>query len=144
MMKLIRLERKKNNILKSIRNAAITTAVLLVFMLMTARELETQETVEKYYRYQNTLQFTKGIMMESLYTMVCPPVFTSGTVKLEAVRYYYEYLQTLQKEYLELVEFCFDESFHPDLLGERCPAERFHLYRPLRGLPISFERKESL
>ena len=105
---------------------------------------QTQETVEKYYRYQNTLQFTKGIMMESLYTMVCPPVFTSGTVKLEAVRYYYEYLQTLQKEYLELVEFCFDESFHPDLLGERCPAERFHLYRQLRGLPISFERTESL
>lgn len=48
MMKLIRLEWKKNNILKSIRNAAITTAVLLVFMLMTARELETQETVEMY------------------------------------------------------------------------------------------------
>ena len=80
---------------------------------------QTQETVEKYYRYQNTLQFTKGIMMESLYTMVCPPVFTSGTVKLEAVRYYYEYLQTLQKEYLELVEFCFDESFHPDLLDRK-------------------------
>ena len=42
MIKLIRLEWKKNNILKSIRDAAITTAVLLVFMLMTAGELETQ------------------------------------------------------------------------------------------------------
>lgn len=48
MIKLIRLEWKKNNILKSIRDAAITTAVLLVFMLMTAGELETQETVEMY------------------------------------------------------------------------------------------------
>lgn len=48
MMKLIRLEWKKNNILKCIRNAAITTAAILVFMLMTARELETEETVEMY------------------------------------------------------------------------------------------------
>lgn len=48
MLKLIRLEWKKNNILKYIRNAAITTAVILVFMLMTARELETVETVEMY------------------------------------------------------------------------------------------------
>ncbi|MDE7324611.1 MAG: ABC transporter permease [Lachnospiraceae bacterium] len=48
MMKLIRLEWKKNNILKYIRNAAVTTAVILVFMLMTARELETVETVETY------------------------------------------------------------------------------------------------
>ena len=48
MIKLIRLEWKKNNILKCIQNAAITMAVLLVFMLMTARELETQETLEMY------------------------------------------------------------------------------------------------
>ena len=48
MMKLIRLEWKKNNILKYIRNAVITTTVLLVFILMAARELETKETVESY------------------------------------------------------------------------------------------------
>ncbi len=48
MMKLIRLEWKKNNILKYIRNALITTTVLLVFILMAARELETQETVGSY------------------------------------------------------------------------------------------------
>lgn len=48
MMKLIRLEWKKNNILKYIRNALITTTVLMVFILMAARELETQETVESY------------------------------------------------------------------------------------------------
>lgn len=48
MMKLIRLEWKKNDILKYIRNAVITTAALLVFILMAARELETKETVESY------------------------------------------------------------------------------------------------
>ncbi len=48
MLKLIRLEWKKNNILKYIRNAAITTAVLLAFLLMAAGELETVETVQAY------------------------------------------------------------------------------------------------
>lgn len=46
-MKLIRLEWKKNNILKDIRNALIMTTVLLVFILMAARELETIESYEK-------------------------------------------------------------------------------------------------
>lgn len=48
MLKLIRLEWKKNNAGKHIRVAAITTAILMLFMLMTAREMETAETVEMY------------------------------------------------------------------------------------------------
>lgn len=48
MLKLVRLEWKKNNILKHIRIAVITTAILMLFMLMTAREMETAETVEAY------------------------------------------------------------------------------------------------
>lgn len=48
MLKLIRLEWKKHNIGKQIRIAVITTAFLMLFMLMTARELEAAETVEAY------------------------------------------------------------------------------------------------
>ncbi len=48
MLKLIRLEWKKHNIGKQIRIAVITTALLMLFVLMTARELETSETVEAY------------------------------------------------------------------------------------------------
>lgn len=48
MLKLIRLEWKKHNIGKQMRIALITTACLMLFMLMTARELETAETVEAY------------------------------------------------------------------------------------------------
>lgn len=105
---------------------------------------QTQEIVEQYYRYQDTLTLLKEIMIQSLYTMVCPPVFTEGADRRKAVEHYYAYLCELQKEYLELLEFCFDETFHPDLLGVQCPAERFHLYRQLHRLPISFERTESL
>lgn len=48
MIKLIRLEWKKNNTLKYIRNAGITTIILLLFMIMAARELETEETIQVY------------------------------------------------------------------------------------------------
>lgn len=50
MIKLIRLEWKKNNIIKYIRNAAIATAVLAVFMLAMAGELEANETMQFYGR----------------------------------------------------------------------------------------------
>lgn len=50
MMKLIRLEWKKNNIVMYIRNAVIATAVLVVFMLAMAGELETNETMQLYGR----------------------------------------------------------------------------------------------
>lgn len=105
---------------------------------------QTQEIVEQYYRYQDTLPFLKEVMIQSLYTMVCPPVFTEDADRYKAIEHYYAYLCELQKEYLELLEFCFDETFHPALLGERCPAERFHLYRQMHGLPINFERTERL
>lgn len=76
--------------------------------------------------------------------MACPPVFAEGSDWQKAVEHYCAYLCELQKECLELLEFCLDETFHPDLLGERCPAERFHIYRQLHGLPISFARTEGL
>ena len=48
MLKLIKLEWKKNNIWKYIRNAAITFTLLLLLFLLTAGELENTETVQLY------------------------------------------------------------------------------------------------
>lgn len=48
MLKLIKLEWKKNNIGKYIRNAVVTTAALLILLLMAAGELETEATVQSY------------------------------------------------------------------------------------------------
>ena len=48
MLKLIKLEWKKNNIWKYILNAVVTTAVLLILLLMAAGELETEATVQSY------------------------------------------------------------------------------------------------
>lgn len=105
---------------------------------------QTQEIVESYYQYQDTLTLTKKIMMQSLYTMICPPVFMDEPEDSRAMRSYCAYLDDLQREYLELLEFCFDERFYPDLLGNRHPAERFYLYRKLHDLPTFMDRTETV
>lgn len=48
MLKLVRLEWKKNNIGKYIRNAAIMTFVLLFFILLMAGELDADTSMEAY------------------------------------------------------------------------------------------------
>lgn len=48
MMKLIRLEWKKNNVLKYIRNAVITTVILAILIVPMAGELEASGTVQLY------------------------------------------------------------------------------------------------
>ena len=48
MMKLIRLEWKKNNVLKYIRNAVITTVIITIFIVAMAGELEAGGTVQLY------------------------------------------------------------------------------------------------
>lgn len=48
MLKLIRLEWKKNNIIKYVRNALIMVVILLVLLLSAAGKLEAEETVSAY------------------------------------------------------------------------------------------------
>ena len=55
-------------------------------------------------------------------------------------KYYAEYLVILQNEYLELIKFCFDENFYPNVLGKLSPVERYALYRKLKHLPTELER----
>ena len=55
---------------------------------------------------------------------------------------YFGYLKTLQEEYLELIEFCFDEEYYPDILGGFTPAERFAIYREINKLSLVINRTE--
>ena len=78
----------------------------------------------------------------SLYSAICPPVFEHDSVPDKGLRRYYHCLTMLQKEYLELLEFCFHKTYFPEVLGELHPAERYCLYRRLHGLPQISRRKE--
>lgn len=81
----------------------------------------------------------------SLYSAICPPVF-KGAFKGDKKRlqWYGSYLLELQKEYKELIKFCYDEDFHPEILGKLYPSERLAIYRQAHDLPTFFERDEEL
>ena len=70
MLKLIRLEWKKNNIIKYVRNAFIMAVILLILYLMVAGELESDETM---FAYGNSM-LKSGV---ELFTNMCAIVFTS-------------------------------------------------------------------
>ena len=104
---------------------------------------QTQDIVQAYFRYESTVHHIKDISYTSLYTAICPPVFVSGHDTVNGLKWYYNYLATLQKEYLELLEFCFDEEFYPEVLGHLHSAERYDLYRHLHKQPSYISREET-
>ena len=65
MLKLIKLEWKKNNILKYIRNAVVTTAALMLLLLVAAGELETEETIQVYGK--SMLETSVGLFVHMAY-----------------------------------------------------------------------------
>lgn len=116
-----------------------------------AQKIETKKVqddlharVEEYKKYKSTIGAIKDIAYASLYSAICPPVFESGEDKLQQINLYGDYLLKLQKEYLEMIEFCFDEEFYPDLLSDKQPSKRFYIYRKLKGLPITSLRSEEI
>lgn len=105
----------------------------------------TQEIMDQYYDFALTCDIMEDALYASLYSAVFPPCFDEpfidGDKKLER---YADYLITLQKEYQELLEFCYDEDFYPEVLGGLYPSERYMVYRNIHDLPISFTRREEL
>ena len=102
---------------------------------------QNQLQVLRYLSYTMTAGMTNEIAYRSLYSAICPPVFLEEHKNSACMEWYGSYLLTLQKEYRELLEFCFDEEFYPDVLGALHPAERYALYRKLHQQP-SFSRRE--
>ena len=101
---------------------------------------EDEWVLQTYERFSNTFPLIKSIAYSSLYSTIFPP-FIKGDLTNSVARYG-NYLLALQKEFLELIEFCYDEDFYPEILGSLYPSERLHLYRHAHDMPTSFERKE--
>lgn len=102
----------------------------------------TQLALEAYYAFEDTMREVKDIAYSSLYTAICPPIFSHQAHSIDALKRYYDYLIFLQAEYLEMLEFCFDEEFYPDVMGGLYPSERYALYRSIHGWPASSNRDE--
>ena len=106
---------------------------------------ETQAMVEDFLAYERTFSALKDVAYASLYTAICPPLFTDERVReKEKLQWYGNYILELQREFLEMIEFCFDEEFYPEVLGGLYPSERLYLYRQSKNLPEFFHRDETL
>ena len=102
-----------------------------------------QLLLEDYHAFYDTFKSIHEIAYASLYSAICPPIFYhSETLDFREADRYGNYLIELQKEYRELLEFCYDEDFYPELLSKLRPSERFALYRQVHSYPTWTERTE--
>ena len=99
-------------------------------------------TLRTYNDFDTTFPLINNIAYASLYSAIFPPLIKSSTKTSKSIARYGNYLLAMQKEFLELIEFCYDEDFYPEVLGSLYPSERLHLYRHAHDMPTSFERKE--
>ena len=103
-----------------------------------------QEMVDEFWEYSGTFTSIKDIAYASLYSAICPPVFEEEFLIHKHLLLYQKYLSALQEEYLDLIEFCFDETIYPDALGKLHPAERFCIYRFHHKRPAFSRRTETM
>jgi len=91
--------------------------------------------------YGKVFPVLSEVFYASLYTACFPPQFTQ--VSAETLNYYRQYLSFLQAEFLELLEFCLDKNYRPNVLGRLYPSERYSLWCRIKGVLSSCERHET-
>ena len=102
------------------------------------------DKIERFQCYTATMPLVKGIAYTSLYTAICPPVFPNRPEATSSLRGYINYLTALQKEYLELIEFCFDEEYYSEVFEDLRPEGRYYIYRQAKGYSDVLLRKETV
>ena len=92
--------------------------------------LSDHRTLSDIAKWQNQrkklLMAISALMQSHLYIYLYPPFIADQE---DAFQRYMTYLQSLQKEFSELLRFCFDMDFYPDDLKDCHAAARFRLYR---------------
>lgn len=101
---------------------------------------EKQKKYEMLLDYDKTVAMIRPLMYASVYTGICPPRFDFTEDVLEQMKWYGNYLITLQNEYLEMIKFCYDEDYYPELFLGASPKARYYLYREIKGLPNEIYR----
>lgn len=105
MWKLIKLEWKKNNILKYMRNAAIMTAILLVFIIAAAGELEAAATVEMYDKSMLGAAVELFVHMSYIiFTGVMLASFVVGAYEKKTINLMFSY--PIRRQRILLSEIC--------------------------------------
>ncbi len=94
-----------------------------------------------YESYAEVFPVLHEVLYSSVYTACFPPQFVRKTEK--ALNAYRQYLSLLQTEFLELIEFCLDKDYWPEVLGRLYPSERYSLWCRIKGVPSSHEHRET-
>ena len=103
---------------------------------------QTQVLVTDFFDYMMSFSLIRDVAYASLYSAICPPKFAGGVKQSDLLIWYGNYLLDLQKEYISLINFCFDDQFYPDVLGHLHPSERYALFRHFTNRPSSTVRTE--
>ena len=104
----------------------------------------TQKILEDFLDYELTFASVKKAAYCSLYTAICPPLFTDNALDPELAMKYWQYILVLQEKYRDMMEFCYDEDFYPEVLGRMMPHERYFLYRHIHLMTTTVKRTEQL
>ena len=104
------------------------------------------DNINRFISYRAYKELINYLVFGSTASALFPPSIKNGADISEAMDDYYQYLKTLQQEYKEVLEFCFDSNFHPDVLGEMTPAVRYYLYRKINKMPpfVEFNEEQRL
>lgn len=103
-----------------------------------------QQSAELLLDYDKTVALIKPLLYASIYSGICPPRFDFEHNFLEQLKWYGNYLISLQKEYKEMIQFCFDEEYYPDFFLGANKISKYYLYRRIKGLPNSMDRTEKM
>ena len=91
--------------------------------------------------YAKIFPALREVFYASLYTSAFPPQFTRPSQC--ALEDYQQYLSLLQSEFLELLEFCLDRGYRPEILGRLYPSERYSLWCRIKGVADTHIRQET-
>lgn len=97
--------------------------------------------IHLYESYAEVFPALSEVFYSSIYTAAFPPQFTRKTEK--ALEYYRHYRLFLQTEFLELIEFCLDKSYRPEVLARLYPSERYSLWCKIKGVSSCRKRQET-
>lgn len=105
-----------------------------------------QERINRFLSYRAYKELINHLAFGSTASALFPPSINEDADISEAMDDYYQYLKMLQQEYKEILEFCFDSNFYPDMLGEMAPAVRYYFYRKINKMPplVEFNEEQRL
>ena len=109
-------------------------------------DCDMQEMINRYQIYRNYKWLINHLAFGSTASALFPPAIMQDADLAAAMLDYYKYLIMLQKEYREIMEFCFETKYYSEVLSDMTPSARYYLYRKIYNMPpfVEFNEEQRL